>query len=127
MMNRDMVKGLTFYEQWRHRIVELFQFGFGKGKTGAGFASDEFILLLSIRCSVKTFFQTTPGTQPAAIADIGRLGKGRANIFFIVDAGGNTFAAGPAKFVVRVSTGMAELLERALMEEGGTTVIEGSA
>ena len=50
-----------------------------------------------------------------------------SNIFFIRDAGGNTFAAGPAKFIVRVGAGMAKFLERALMEEGDPIVIERSA
>ena len=67
------MKGLTFFEERRHHIIELFKFCFGKGKAGAGFTSDLFIFLLSIRCFIKMFLQRASGTLLTAIADIGRF------------------------------------------------------
>lgn len=70
MMDRDMVQGLSFFKEGRQHIVELLSFRLGKGKTGTGFTSDLFVFLLGIRCSIKMFFQRTPGTLLAAIANI---------------------------------------------------------
>ena len=127
MVNGDMVQGLTFYEKGRHHVIKLFQFCFRKREARTGFASDLFVFFLCIRSPVKTFFQGTFGPLPTAIADVGRLGKVRVDIFFIRDTGKGTLAAGPAKLVIGEVTGMAEFLDRTLMEESGTAVIEGSA
>ena len=86
-----------------------------------------FVFFLCIRCLVKTFFQRASSALLTAIADIGRLGKLRANIFFISEAGRSTLATCPAKLVIRVGATQTKFLERTLMKEGGTAVIERSA
>lgn len=83
MVYRDMVKGLSLYEKRRHHIVELFEFRFGKSETGPGFASEQLVFFLGVIGYVKAFFQRTPGTLLTAVADVGRFGKVKANIFFI--------------------------------------------
>ena len=127
MMYRNVMKGLPFFEERRYHIIELLKFRFRKGKPRTGFTSDLFIFLLSIRCLVKTFFQRAPRALLTAIADIRRLGKFRANIFFISDAGRSTLATCPAKLVIRVGATQTKFLERTLMKEGSTAVVERSA
>ena len=47
-MNRNVMKGLLFFEERRRHIIVLLKFCFGKGKAGTGFTSDLFVFLLSI-------------------------------------------------------------------------------
>ena len=100
MMDVDVMQGLTFYEKGRYHIIKLLPLCFRKRKTGSGFASDLFVFLLSIRRFIKALFQGASGTLLTGIADIGRLRKFRAGIFFVRDTGGRASAACPAGFVV---------------------------
>lgn len=63
----------------------------------------------------------------AAITDIRRFGKFRANIPFIKNTGGRTFAAGPAKPVFERAAFQTYFLSGALMLKGLEAIIEGSA
>ena len=79
---------------------------------------------MGIRSFVKAFFQGTFAALLTAIADIGRFLKLRAKIFFIGNAGGITFATCPAEPGIRGGTVVTDLLDRTLMQESQTAVVE---
>ena len=63
----------------------------------------------------------------AAITDIRRLGKFRANILFVENAGRGAFAAGPAKAIFAGGTFLAYPLSEAFMLKSQEAIIEGFA
>jgi len=120
-----VVQGLSLFEKRGYHIIHLFQFRLGEGKPGTGFAPDLLVFLLRIGSFVKMFFQGTPAALLTAVADIGRLGKLRADILFIRGTGGSTLAARPAQSAGGEGTGMTGFLDRTLVEESMTAVVEG--
>ena len=57
MVDSDVMKGLPFNQKRGNDVIHLFQLRWGEGKTGSGFASDQFILFLSIGSLIEMFFQ----------------------------------------------------------------------
>ena len=70
MVDSDVMKGLPFNQKRGNDVIHLFQLRWGEGKTGSGFASDQFILFLSIGSSVQMLFQGTLTAFRATITDI---------------------------------------------------------
>lgn len=77
-----MMKGLPFNQKRGNDVIHLFQLRWGEGKTGSGFASDQFILFLSIGSLIEMFFQRAFIAGRTAVAYIGRPGKSGADILF---------------------------------------------
>lgn len=63
----------------------------------------------------------------AAITDIRRFGKFRANILFVENTGRGAFATGPAKAIFAGGTFVTNPLSEAIMLKGQEAVIEGFA
>lgn len=55
MVDSDVMKGLPFNQKRGNDVIHLFQLRWGEGKTGSGFASDQFILFLSIGSLIEMF------------------------------------------------------------------------
>ena len=127
MMYCNVMKRLSSFDERRDHIIELLKFCFRKGKSRTGFTSNLFVFLLSKRCLVKMFLQRASGPLLAAVADIGRFGELRTNIFFVRKARGSTLATSPAEFVIGVGAMLTKLMKGTLMQEGDTAVVERSA
>lgn len=80
---------------------------------------------MGIRSPVQPLFQGAFITFLAAITDIRRLGKFRANILFIENTGRGTFAAGPARPVIAGDAFRTHFLGRAFTLKSQEAVIEG--
>ena len=127
MMKSNVMKGLSLFEKRRHHIIKLFKFSLGESETGTGFASDLFVFLLCKGSFIKLFFQRAFGALRTAVADIGRFGKFRANIFFIRITRGKASAAGPTVSVMRGGTVLTNFMNGTLMKESQTAVVERTA
>lgn len=71
MVDSDVMKGLPFNQKRGNDVIHLFQLRWGEGKTGSGFASDQFILFLSIGSLIEMFFQRAFIAGRTAVAYIG--------------------------------------------------------
>ena len=124
MVDSDVMKGLPFNQKRGNDVIHLFQLRWGEGKTGSGFAPDQFILFLSIGSLIEMFIQRAFIAGRTAVAYIGRPGKSGADILFVEDTGRSTFAAGPAEPAFAKGTFPTYHLSRALMQKGETAVVE---
>lgn len=124
MMDSDVMKGLPFDQKRGNDVIHLFKLRWGEGKTGSGFASNQFVLFLSIGSLIEMLFQRAFNARRTAVAYIGRLGKSGADILFVEDTGRSTFTAGPAEPLLAEGTFLTHHLVRALMQKGQTAVVE---
>ena len=76
---------------------------------------------------IKLFFQRAFGALRTAVADIGRFGKFRANVFFIRITRGKASAAGLTVSVMRGGTVLTNFMNGTLMKESQTAVVERTA
>lgn len=85
------MNGLALFEQGRKELVQLQGFRFTQADTGSGFGTDKFVFALGGRSGIETFFQSTFMFVGAAVTNIGRLGKRRAELLGIIRAIKMTF------------------------------------
>ena len=85
-----MVQRLPVFEQGTDDGIQLFDLLFRKIKAGTGFCSDSFILLLSRKSFIKSFFQSTLTEIIAPITDIRRSEEDSASFLDVIRAKRNT-------------------------------------